>query len=282
MTSAAMVHGHTNGMSRPAEGRDVDASIVERVLVAGDLARLSPQERVSYYLTVCRSVGLNPLTEPFKYIQLNGKLTLYATKNCTDQLRQNHSVSVTGTRRETTEGIHVVTAAVRTLSGRSDEDIGAVSIKGLAGENLANALMKATTKAKRRATLSICGLSFVDESEIEAIPDARHVVVDQDGVIVEGPGVVKSAPKPVDTNIFDRLCNAVDVAATANAVNKAANVAMKARRAGDITDAQLDVIKDGVTRKRALLGAPVPPAPPSDPGDHHPEDDDADPATETC
>ena len=35
---------------------------------------------------------------------------------------------------------------------------------------LANAIMKTETKAKRRATLSICGLGFLDESEIETIP----------------------------------------------------------------------------------------------------------------
>jgi hypothetical protein len=47
---------------------------------------------------------------------------------------------------------------------------GAVSVQGLKGEALANALMKAETKAKRRATLSICGLGFLDETEIEDIP----------------------------------------------------------------------------------------------------------------
>jgi hypothetical protein len=34
------------------------------------------------------------------------------------------------------------------------------------------------TKAKRRVTLSICGLGFVDESEIETIPGAKKVAVD--------------------------------------------------------------------------------------------------------
>lgn len=38
----------------------VDASIMESVIVAGDLAQLSPAERVSYYMKVCESVGLNP------------------------------------------------------------------------------------------------------------------------------------------------------------------------------------------------------------------------------
>jgi hypothetical protein len=273
MSNAAIVQGHANGvagaMMRPAEGRDVDASIIERVIAAGDLSRLQPQDRVAYYVAVCRSVGLNPLTKPFDYLQLNGKLTLYSTKNCTDQLRQIHGVSVGSLRRETHEGVHIVTAPVRTKDGREDEDIGAVSIKGLQGEALANALMKATTKAKRRATLSICGLSFVDESELETIPDARRVTVDQDGVILDGPGVVKPrAPAPqVDAGLFQSLCDAVDDANAPALLNVLARNAQKAHRAGALSDTQLETIARAVKAKRAQLTPPKAPEPAaSDPG----------------
>ena len=46
-----------------------------------------------------------------------------------------------------------------------------LSIGKLKGDVLCNAIMKAETKAKRRVTLSVCGLGFLDESEIETIPD---------------------------------------------------------------------------------------------------------------
>jgi len=49
-----------------------------------------------------------------------------------------------------------------------------VSIAGLRGEAASNAVMKAVTKAKRRVTLSICGLRFLDETEVEDIPDVVH------------------------------------------------------------------------------------------------------------
>lgn len=162
------------------------ASIMERVMVVGDLAQLEPVERVSYYHAVCESVGLNPLTQPFEYIRLNGKLTLYARKGCTDQLRQIHKVSIGKMERETSEGVMIVTAHARTLDGREDTDVGAVTIAGLKGEALANAIMKAITKAKRRVTLSICGLGWLDETEIEAIPSAAPVQVSHEtGEIVE-------------------------------------------------------------------------------------------------
>ena len=93
----------SNAIALVPEGRAVDASIIDRVVATGDLAKLTPQERVSYYVATCRSLGLNPLTRPFEFIQLNGKLVMYTTKNCTDQLRSLHGVSVQSLRRETTD-----------------------------------------------------------------------------------------------------------------------------------------------------------------------------------
>jgi hypothetical protein len=149
------------------------SSAIEQVLVGGNLAPLNSEQRVSYYKMVCDSVGLNPLTRPFEYITLNGKLTLYARKDCTDQLRNVHNVSVNIIAREFVEGCYVVTSRATLPSGRQDESIGAVPIEGLKGEARANAMMKTETKAKRRVTLSICGLGILDETEIETIPSAK-------------------------------------------------------------------------------------------------------------
>jgi hypothetical protein len=151
--------------------KTTDTSIIEDVLVKGDLSKLTPEERAKYYMDTCKSMGLNPLTKPFEYITLNNKLTLYATRSCTDQLRALHEVSILDLTRATTDGVHVVTAKVQNGKGRVDMSTGAVSIGNLRGDFLANALMKAETKAKRRATLSICGLGWLDESELETIPD---------------------------------------------------------------------------------------------------------------
>jgi hypothetical protein len=234
--TTAMVQTPANA-SRPAEGRDADASIMERVIAAGDLSRLEPRERVSYYMATCRSVGLNPLTRPFDYLQLNGKLTLYSNKNCTDQLRQVHGISVRSLERVTHEGVHIVTAHVVAKDGREDEDIGAVSLKGLQGEALANALMKATTKAKRRATLSICGLSFLDETEIETIPDAKRVTVDDQGVIVDSAPVAAArapaqAPKAEEAPSVDLDALYNDFATQIGAIVKACGTKADLKKIG--------------------------------------------------
>lgn len=149
---------------------DALADSVEQAVIGGDLSRLKPEERVNYYRAVCNSLGLNPLTKPFAYINLNGKLTLYALKDCTEQLRAIHRVSLTIVNREVIDGVYVVTTHASRHDGRSDESTGAVSVEGLKGEAKANAMMKAETKSKRRVTLSVCGLGMLDESEVETIP----------------------------------------------------------------------------------------------------------------
>jgi hypothetical protein len=152
----------------------VDASTVERVLLHGDLQKLTPAQKISYYRAVCDSVGLNPLTQPFQYLVLNGKEILYARREATEQLRRLHEVSIAITARELLEGeVYVVTARATLPSGRSDENIGACNVAGLKGEARANQMMKAETKAKRRVTLAICGLGMLDETEVETIPEAK-------------------------------------------------------------------------------------------------------------
>ncbi|ELV9541022.1 hypothetical protein QNF77_001425 [Campylobacter coli] len=146
---------------------EINFNPYELALVKGDLSKLSDVERASYVKNLCESLGLNMLTKPFEYIVLNGKLTLYANKSATDQLRQIRKVSITKTEVAQVGDIYMVTAYAATPDGRTDCDTGALNIKNLGGDNLANAIMKAITKAKRRVTLSICGLGMLDESELE-------------------------------------------------------------------------------------------------------------------
>lgn len=151
----------------------VSQSLQEKAMIGGNLADLTPSERLNYYGAICESLGLNPLTRPFEYITLNGKLTLYARKDCTEQLRSLRELSIKIVSRELMEGVFIVTAQATNAKGRSDESIGAVPVSNLQGEQKANAMMKAETKAKRRVTLSFCGLGILDESEIDSIPGAK-------------------------------------------------------------------------------------------------------------
>ena len=153
----------------------VTAGVLERALVSGDLAGLNESQRLEYYRAVCESLGLNPLTRPFEYLRLNGRLVLYATRAAADQLRAIHGISILDVRVEHQDDLLTVTVRGRNREGREDVEIGAVSVAGLRGDALANAEMKALTKAKRRLTLSLAGLGWLDETETDSVPGAQRV-----------------------------------------------------------------------------------------------------------
>lgn len=155
---------------KPVEVKpSVELGDLERVLLQGDLKALNEDQRIDYYKKICLTVGLNPLTKPFEYLVLEGKHVLYATRNCTDQLCEARQISTQIVSTTEQNGLFIVRARVSTPSGRQNEAIGVVDIKGQSGKYLANAMMKAETKAKRRAVLSLCGLSFMDEVEVEDV-----------------------------------------------------------------------------------------------------------------
>lgn len=190
----------TQSLARSREPEPVET--IEQALVHGDLSALDSEQRVNYYLKLCRSLGLNEFSKPFEYIILNGKLTLYARKDATDQLRKIHKVNITAVESKQMGDLFVVTAAAMTPDGRRDTATGAVSIKGLSGDVLANALMRCETKAKRRVTLSLCGLGMIDESEVDSIAGAKFPPPEE-GYIptrerdVEDADIVRSADHKV-------------------------------------------------------------------------------------
>jgi len=156
------------------QNQDQQTSIANQLILQGDLSKLSAGDKVRYYNGYCERMGLDPYTKPFDLLRLNGKEILYCTRSGTQQLNKLHKVSHTITSRDTNAeaGVYIVTSKATLPDGRCTESIGAVNIAGLKGEAYANAIMKAETKAKRRATLDLLGLGVIDESEAESIPNA--------------------------------------------------------------------------------------------------------------
>ena len=167
-------------------------AIIERVITLGDLSALTVIERTQYYIAVCNSIGVNPLTRPFDYLSLGDgdkrKLVLYPNAECAAQLRANNDISISIISRDVVEGIYVVVAKARMGNGREDEASGCVPLvkengtwertqsgksyfKGdgtfasLSPTDRANAMMKAETKAKRRAAFSACGLGIAESAD---------------------------------------------------------------------------------------------------------------------
>ena len=153
------------------------AVALEKAVLEGDLSKLTEAERLTYYKKTCESLGLNPLTKPFQYIKLNGQLKLYASKDCTEQLRKLNQISLPAEKVKfwDNDGFIFCQVSAFAKDGRSDTDIGSVKLQGT---TLDNAYKKALTQAKRRVTLSICGLGVLDESDIQSIPPTQVEIVD--------------------------------------------------------------------------------------------------------
>lgn len=232
----------------------MDKSALENVLISGDLSKLTSPQRVQYYRTVCQSLGLNPFTKPFEYITLNNKLTLYAKKDATDQLRGIQGVSIDDVDITETATQFIVKVKGHNKDGRQDVEVGVVNKTDMQG-NLANAQMKAVTKGKRRLTLSLCGLGWLDETEIETIKDAKPVVVVQEtGEIVdadtqspytveEACNFLNSKGQPygeIDTDTLRHMANALanKKGATQDDTNKITRIQiiLKARKDGIIKE----------------------------------------------
>ena len=150
---------------------------IKEALVSDNLKSLSNGQKSELLDALCQSVGLNPLSQPFIIMEVREsqdaptKHKVYATRDCTEQLRKIYQVNAkkTGTRQN--EEVYMVDVEVSDNTGRIDFATGVVGLRNrygpLKGDRLANAIMRCETKAKRRATLSICGLGFLDETETD-------------------------------------------------------------------------------------------------------------------
>lgn len=167
------------------ELRTLDQNIISKLVIDGDLKGLSPAQRVDYYQFRCQQAGLDPSAKPFDLLTLNGKMILYANATATQQLTNNRNLSHQITGRELTDGIYCVFCRVTGQDGRSTENMGAVPVDKLQGEAKANAYLKATTKAIRRAVLAHCGLGLMDETEVETIPGAQRLDLPELGTKTE-------------------------------------------------------------------------------------------------
>jgi hypothetical protein len=217
----------------------VDPKAVEQAMLIGDLSKMSNEQRIAYYVATCRSLGLNPLTKPFQAMQGDdGKLSLYADKGCAEQLRKLHKVSMKVLGREILDGLYIVTVLAHTPDGREEEAQGIVPLvkakgrwedyeyKGQArrrfkpdigtdGQEVmvplshaerANAMKRAETQAKRRATLAICGLGIPDW-EADPASSAHPRALDLQAADSEGHRR-REAEKSVAEHVAD-LCGDV-------------------------------------------------------------------------
>jgi len=197
----------------------INAELISSLVLNGDIGKMSDVMKVQYYNQLCHSLNLNPVTRPFQLISFQGKSVLYATKDATEQLRKLNGVSVVDLQQDIKDGLCISKCKVQDKNNRYDIATGAVSITGLKGGDLANAIMKSETKAKRRATLSICGLGMLDESELDTMPTYTTTDISQIKTIETGEAV--KSKKPFNEIVTDFMKTNVSKEATERTYDRA-------------------------------------------------------------
>lgn len=183
-TELAVVSNSKELVEKPSLDRNLEQ--LASLITTGDISKMTKVQKDQFLVDLARVMKLNPWPPPFTLIPgQNGKEIIYANKSCADQLRKTYNISIEITYQgpfmlgETANpDVYCVRAKATMLDSngsiRTDEEVGAVSIKGLAGEALSNAIMKASTKAKRRVTYAISGLALMDETEVQDMSRAGY------------------------------------------------------------------------------------------------------------
>ena len=302
-----------------------DPAVIDQAVMLGDMSKMEPGMRLDFYKAVCLSVGLNPLSQPFTVLKRqDGTTWLYANSSCTQQLAAMHRVSFEDPEREhvtiageplyfvrvtavTPDGRRLPSQAVVSLTKKKrevagkwpngdpkfrdvlDADAEPVLIP-LRGESLANSLMRADTKAFRRATLALVGLGWMQSDfEGRAVTfDLRTGALEEDRRLVPRANHL-AAPaeqaKDVPQHVADLYGDTTDPRALAAAYVPRLEAVILAQPGGNVadwdrwaerrfrkprdqfTEQEWRTYLDHVTRLASEKGPQVPPEPlaPEDP-----------------
>lgn len=206
-----------SNLSKSVQTAMQNFTAIEAALIHHDLSRLSPPERLEYYRRVCESVGLNPLTRPFIYVQVQQRLVLYPTADAAYQFSNIYGLTTEVLSRSMENELCVVEVRVTKPNGQSSMASGVVPLivteyektkvkpRAMTPGEKANAMMKAETKARRRAILSLVGLSrppeYLDyESKQE---DNRVLNSGERSWVDPSTGVIHDKSKLLDGVITD-------------------------------------------------------------------------------
>lgn len=178
-----------------ANPEDVTAALTH-YLGTGDLSRLPAEQRAALYLDTCSSLGINPRTRPFDWIEFydpetkGKKLTLYPNKACADQLAFQHQIRVRTVEEKIVGALFKVVVEGTMPNGRSETAVSYLDLTDrdgsqLKGQRLGNAFMKGHTKAKRRLVFAMLGMMAPPDPD--ELQQARIVTVDGQGNVLANP-----------------------------------------------------------------------------------------------
>ncbi len=144
----------------------MDSILVKVAALGGNLKSLTAEQKAEYIAAITKNAGLSD-SSLFKIIEFDGREVLYADKGVAEMLRSTRGLSFTEPNIVLNGALMLITIGI-TDGKRTEYDLGSISIDET---NRNHAAMVCMTKAKRRATLSFCGLGMIDNEKKIFFPD---------------------------------------------------------------------------------------------------------------
>lgn len=174
-----MIHAITDST---AYSEQLDLAALRKLLQHDDWSKLTEEEFGVRYLSLCSSLDLDFREKPIEFVRYpDGRYGPYIPARTSFALAAKRHVSTRYERMtHTRDEFSVVITAFGEIDGAYHEVTrqGTVSLRNRTGQDRANGMMHAETKASRRAILAFLKLGFLDESEVRDIEGAERYTGD--------------------------------------------------------------------------------------------------------
>lgn len=139
-----------------------------RALMYNDWKGVGDADRMRHISNTCEVLKIPTPMNPFQFIEMKGKVVLYATSAAAQLIANANLISTKIKNRDFDDQTNILTILMEATmpNGRSVENFACMYLGGLTGENRANAMMKCITKASRRTIFAMVGLSALDEDDV--------------------------------------------------------------------------------------------------------------------
>jgi len=141
----------------------IEEAAVQQFVLTQDMSTLRPVQQIAFIQWEKNRLGVKGHCIDLLENKKTGKVVPYYNDECATQMKHNRGASVKYTDRgfetlgDTT--LFRVVCEVTKADGRTEPRTAYLDVSGLKGQELGNALMKAESKAHRRAVLKSFGLS---------------------------------------------------------------------------------------------------------------------------
>jgi len=152
----------------PSKNQTLPQAAVQATL-DGNWQAVSIPDKIVFVKSLCDSLGIPLVMNPFLFIQTRNGLKFFAPAAAFHMIGEQKKISCEIRSQSIDKDLQLYEVAVRASmpDGRFSDNFAAVTLKNLGGEDYANAKMKCVTKAQRRAIKSLIGLPIPDEDDIK-------------------------------------------------------------------------------------------------------------------